>query len=147
MTKTKPPIGEQTELASKPSHARRRHLRIIDPLRIPTNWELKPGVPATRADCPSTTDAPCPYVSCRHHLWLVEQRDRAGNPEFGAQGAATFRASTNETCALDVAELGPASFEEIAAMLGVDRTRVRQIEEKAREKLRAAGYSLEEYIR
>lgn len=132
--------------APRPSHFRSKHLRILEPLALSSRWEVKTGVPATRADCPPPASGPCPYVSCRHHLWLVESRDRAGNPARGAQGDAAFKASTMESCALDVAELGAASYEEIGALLGVDHTRVRQIEEDALEKLAAQGVKLKDLL-
>ena len=37
-----------------------------------------PGVPATRADCP--TQRPCPYLRCRHHLFRLDAENRAGRP-------------------------------------------------------------------
>jgi hypothetical protein len=41
-----------------------------------------------------------------------------------------------ETCSLDVADRGPHTLEEIARLYGVTRERIRQIEEKALERLR-----------
>jgi hypothetical protein len=129
-------------VSAKPSHALRKHLRILDPLTVPSNWEIKQGVPPTRGDCPDTSSAPCPYLACRHHNWTLEQRDRAGNPARGAQGEGTFRPATMESCSLDVADAGGASYEEVGKILGVDHTRVRQIEEKALAKLTLAGVNV-----
>jgi hypothetical protein len=86
-------------------------------------------------------------MSCSHHLWLVEQRDRTGNPSRGAQGDARFSASSMQTCALDVAAQGAASYEDIGELLGVDHTRVRQIEEEAIAKLQAGGIELRHLLR
>lgn len=114
-------------------------LRVVDPLQLPSDWEIKPGVPATRADC-INAPRPCPYVSCRHHLWLRLQQEQAGNPQAGKQGATTFRPSSMQSCSLDVADRG-AGFEEIGRLLGMDVTRARQIAQSAIEKLRTAGAS------
>ncbi|MFY3742456.1 sigma factor-like helix-turn-helix DNA-binding protein [Anaeromyxobacter sp. Red801] len=44
-----------------------------------------------------------------------------------------------ETCALDVADRGPLTLDEVGKILGVTRERVRQIEVAALEKLQEAG--------
>lgn len=124
---------------SKRSHA----LLVLDPIALDEDFEFLPGVPATRAEC---VDAPrpCPFVSCRHHLWLIEQRDRPGNPARGAQGAATLR-PIGESCSLDVA-VKPRSLQEVAVTLGVVPTRVHQITLLALAKLRALGLDVDDMI-
>jgi hypothetical protein len=81
-------------------------------------------------------------VSCRHHLWLRLKEEQPGNPQAGKQGETTFRPSSNQSCALDVADSG-ASFEEIGEFLGMDSTRARQIAQGALEKLKALGVDVE----
>lgn len=119
-------------------------LRIHLPIALPEDWQPLPGVPATRADCVDGP-RPCPYVSCRHHNWLLLQQDRAGNPKRGRQGETTFKASTMESCALDVAAHG-ATADEVGAVLGVDPTRVRQILATAIGKLKRAGVDVKEFL-
>lgn len=65
-------------------------------------------------DCPDVR--PCPRKACRYHL---------GH-------AATRR---GESCALDVADGGGATLEEMGYLLGLTRERIRQIEAGALVKL------------
>lgn len=73
---------------------------------------------------------PCPFVRCRHHLYLdvtskggikVESKDP---PWRMAQ-----------TCSLDVADKGPHTLDTLSELLGITRERVRQIEEVAMAKM------------
>lgn len=118
-------------------------LRVLDTIELDEDFEFLPGVPQQRADCVDGP-RPCPYISCRHHLWLLEQRDRPGNPARGAQGAATLR-PTGPSCSLDVA-VKPHSLNEVATILGVVPTRIHQITLLALKKLRALGLNVDEMI-
>lgn len=133
---TAPPGAEAhnaTEYSPPGGGKRSPRLRVVQPVQLPPDWEIQPGVPATRADC-ANVPRPCPYVSCSHHLWLRLQSEQPGNPKAGKQGTTTFRPSSSQSCALDVAEKG-ATIEEIAEMLGMHHSRVRQIAEGAIMKL------------
>jgi hypothetical protein len=128
------------------SRRRSQRLRIIEPLQLPADWEMRSGVPETRADC-ANVPRPCPYVACRHHLWLRLKQEQPGNPQAGKQGETTFRPSSMQSCSLDVADkLGGASFDEIGELLGMDSTRARQIAQAALDKLRAAGVDVDELV-
>ncbi len=118
---------------------------VLEPITLPPDFEFKAGTPATRGDCVDGP-RPCPYLSCRHHLWLKLSQDQAGNWQKGRHGETTLNPSTMETCALDVAERG-ASSAEVGRLLGMDETRVRQIAAKAFKKLKRAGVSVDEFIR
>lgn len=92
--------------------------------------ELDATRPRTRADC-ATVPRPCHFLSCRHNLGL----------ELTPSG--TIRAldleeleELGESCALDVADRGGVTLEEIGGLLGVTRERVRQIEERAARRVR-----------
>lgn len=93
--------------------------------------------PRTRSECPTTR--PCPWVGCRHHLYL----------DVNAQGSIKMDArygvweTPGETCALDVAEAGPHTISEVAALIGTTYERVRQIEEAALAKLGLASWLAE----
>lgn len=138
--------GQQTDHAQAAQLGGRRtpKLRVIEPLQLPGEWEIQPGVPRTRGDCAGVA-RPCPHLGCRHHLWLRLQSENPGNPQRGRQGPTTFRPITNETCALDVAERG-AEVEEIAKLLGCDATRVRQLAASGLEKLRSLGVDVDQML-
>jgi hypothetical protein len=132
----------QPPVSIPPKPKRSTKLRVLPPpLQLPAGWEMREGVPATRADC-AGVPRPCPYVSCRHHLWLRLKQEQPGNPQAGKQGDTTFRPATMQSCSLDVAEKG-ASFEEIGQLLGMDSTRGRQIAQAALEKLKARGVNVD----
>ena len=102
--------------------------------------ELLPRhLPFTRSDCPDLKDGPCPYVSCRHHLFL--DVDREGEIRFTQQepfdedGAPRLDAM-KATCALDVVGWDNVTLETIGSILDVSFERVRQLEVRALEHLR-----------
>lgn len=131
-----PPV----DIPPKPAR-RSMRLRVIQTLQLARDWELRGGTPRTRGDCASVP-RPCPYISCRHHLWLRLKQEQPGNPQAGKQGDTTFRPSTMQSCSLDVADRG-ASFEEIGELLGMDSTRARQIAQAGLEKLKALGLDVD----
>ena len=93
-----------------------------------------PGFPADRGVC-ERGPRPCPWTSCREHLWAVH--DRPGRRRYAGHAPphAVVRHSS-ETCALDVAARGPQSYEEIGRVLGMTPTRVRQVFAMAQMRLR-----------
>lgn len=85
------------------------------------------GRPATWGECKSLglgTETPCPWVSCRRHLYL----------EVSPSGSIVYRHpdrevdELTETCSLAVAERGGATLEEVGALINTTRERVRQVE-------------------
>jgi hypothetical protein len=109
-------------------------LRLDEPLALPSSWEFRDDTPKTRAECVGG-QRPCPFVKCRHHLWLDPEQDQSGNWQKGRQGFTSVIPHTMESCALDVAEVG-ATPDQIGKMLDIDNTRVRQILDGAITKLR-----------
>lgn len=77
-------------------------------------------------------DRPCPFVSCRHHL-AVEVTSGGG---LKLNHPDEDLAALLDTCALDVAERGGITLEEVAARLNVTRERVRQEETAALAKFK-----------
>jgi hypothetical protein len=89
--------------------------------------------PKSRADCVDGP-RPCPYVSCKHHLYIdVSPRTGAiklNFPDLEVWGMA-------ESCALDVADRGGTTLEDVGAIMNLTRERIRQVEVKALAKLEA----------
>lgn len=93
-------------------------------LALVVSTETKSRLPRTRAEC---TDGPrpCPHVGCRYHLFL-DVKPETGNltmvfPDLEPGDLV-------HSCALDVAEAGGATLEEVGVLLNLTRERVRQIE-------------------
>jgi hypothetical protein len=82
----------------------------------------------TRGAC-RKLQGPCPHTVCRFNL-TSERRDNRG-----AKPAQMHLPVVRETCALEAAEQGGMTLEEIAIRLSLTRERVRQIELGALKKL------------
>lgn len=98
--------------------------------------------PATRREClPGGRNEarPCPYVSCSAHLAL-EVHPRFGSIKTNFADIETM----GETCALDVADRGEATLEEVGTLMNLTRERVRTIEAEAIATLAERG-PIEEY--
>jgi len=86
--------------------------------------------PKTRGDCLEQT-RPCPFVTCHFHLFLI----------FSTRGvtkAAWWNRDPlkmDHSCALDLADRGGMTLEEIGDIIGLTRERIRQIERIALPKL------------
>ncbi len=83
---------------------------------------------------------PCPYVSCRHHLWGDVTFDgalRVYHPDIDPWELPA-------TCAVDLSMQGNMAVEDIAEVMGLTRERVRQILMIAISKLAARDESFGE---
>lgn len=89
--------------------------------------------PRTRAEC-IDGPRPCPYVSCQHHLYL-DVSARTGAIKLNFPDLEVWE--MNETCALDVADRGGTTLEDVGAIMNLTRERIRQVEVKALAKLEA----------
>lgn len=114
-----------------PPTLRERHEGSRGPRSLPVLSESRPR---TRGECVDGP-RPCPWVSCRHHLYLD-----VTEPYEGPGGGVRSTVVTShlgeledlpETCSLDVADRGVNTLEQISQLFGVVRERVRQIEAKA----------------
>jgi hypothetical protein len=88
--------------------------------------------PMSRAECQSMP-RPCPYVSCSHHLYLDV------NPTSGAIKLNFPHLEVwemQETCALDVADKGGITLEEVGEILNLTRERIRQVEVRGLTRMR-----------
>jgi hypothetical protein len=99
--------------------------------------ELERTRPRTRADCEGTA-RPCLHLSCRHHLYLDINPD-TGSIKFNFPGKDVDEIGA--TCALDVADRGGVTLEEVGSIMNVTRERVRQMEGRALNRVRGLGLS------
>lgn len=100
--------------------------------------------PRTRAECASG-ERPCPFVSCKHHLFL-DVSARTGAIKLNFPDLEVWE--MNETCALDVADRGGTTLEEVGAIMNLTRERIRQVEVKGLAKLQALSdmNALRDYV-
>jgi hypothetical protein len=89
--------------------------------------------PKTRVECASG-ERPCPFVSCKHHLYL-DVSAKTGAIKLNFPDLEVWE--MNETCALDVADRGGTTLEEVGAIMNLTRERIRQVEVKGLAKLQA----------
>lgn len=89
--------------------------------------------PKTRAEC-LDGPRPCPFVSCAHHLYL-DVSPRTGAIKLNFPDLEVWEMT--ETCALDVADRGGTTLEEVGAIMNLTRERIRQVEVKGLAKLQA----------
>ena len=89
--------------------------------------------PKTRAEC-SSGERPCPFVSCKHHLYL-DVSAKTGAIKLNFPDLEVWEMT--ETCALDVADKGGTTVEEVGAIMNLTRERIRQVEVKGLAKLEA----------
>jgi hypothetical protein len=86
--------------------------------------ELEVLRPRVRADCVAggiNEQRPCPWYGCKYHLGLDV------NPTSGSMQVRDIDKMVH-TCALDVAEVGGVTLEEIAEITNLTRERIRQVE-------------------
>lgn len=89
--------------------------------------------PLKRGECEQGV-RPCPFVLCRYNLYLDVRGDGVLRVNFPDKEPDEMLAS----CALDMAEDGPRTLDQVAALMGMSKERARQLEVSALEKLRDA---------
>lgn len=89
--------------------------------------------PYQRTEC---TDGPrpCPYISCKHHLY-IDVSPRTGAIKLNFPDLEVWE--MGESCALDIADRGGTTLEDVGAIMNLTRERIRQVEVKALAKLEA----------
>ena len=119
----------------------KRELEIGRLLYPPSEHEPRPK---TRGEC-INGPRPCPWVSCKHHLYLdVSPKTGAIKLNFPDIDVDEM----TESCALDVADRGGTTLEEVGPIMNLTRERIRQLEVKALAKLDALNdmLSLRDYV-
>lgn len=88
--------------------------------------------PRSRSEC-LEMNRPCLFVSCRHHLFL-DVNPRTGSVKLNFPDKEVWE--LEETCALDVADRGGITLEDVGLIMNLTRERIRQVEMRGLEKLR-----------
>ncbi len=91
--------------------------------------------PKTRKECANVA-RPCPYVSCKYHLY-IDVNPNTGSIKINFPDKEVWE--LEQSCALDVAQQGGITLEEVGEILNLTRERIRQVEVRGLMKLREAG--------
>jgi len=145
--------GEQPPEVSRKVRRRRRRTRprskTIAMKRL-TREELRQGAlmyppvdiprPTSRAECREEM-RPCPWVACKHHLYL-DINPETGSIKINFPDLEPWE--LKHTCALDVAERGGITLEEVGEIMNLTRERIRQVEVRGLLKLKMGSPSPDE---
>lgn len=110
----------------------RRGALLYPPVEVPR--------PQFRHEC-AVEQRPCPWVACKHHLYL-DVNPETGSIKINFPDLEPWELP--ETCALDVAERGGITLEEVGEIMNLTRERIRQVEVRGLQKIRAASPTPEE---
>ena len=89
--------------------------------------------PRTRADCVDGP-RPCPWVACRYHLAL-DVLPETGGIKVNFPDLEPHEMPAAACCALDVADRGEATLEQVGVLMNLTRERVRQVQAGAMRQL------------
>jgi len=112
---------------------RQRAFGLLDPELEEIMREIEAARPRTRADCAQAA-RPCMFISCKHHLYL-DVNPSTGSIKLNFPDREVWE--LDETCALDVADRGGITLEEVGTIMNLTRERIRQVETRGLLKLRA----------
>ena len=96
--------------------------------------------PTARAECREEM-RPCPWVACKHHLYL-DINPETGSIKINFPDLEPWE--LKHTCALDVAERGGITLEEVGEIMNLTRERIRQVEVRGLLKLKMGSPSPDE---
>jgi hypothetical protein len=147
-----PEDGDVPEISKKIRRRRRRtrpRSKTIAMKRL-TREELRTGAlmyppvdiprPTTREECRGEA-RPCPWVACKHHLYL-DVNPETGSIKINFPDLEPWE--LQHTCALDVAERGGITLEEVGEIMNLTRERIRQVEVRGLLKLKMGSPSPDE---
>jgi hypothetical protein len=112
---------------------RQRAFGVMDPELEAITREIEARRPRSRAECASGA-RPCMFISCKHHLYL-DVNPSTGSIKLNFPDKEVWELA--ETCALDVADRGGITLEEVGSIMNLTRERIRQVETRGLLKLRA----------
>lgn len=125
------------KLMAREMRRQRSRGEIIDSIE---SWR-----PRTRADC-LKMERPCLFVSCRHHLYL-DVNPETGSIKHNFPDKEVWE--LDDSCALDIADRGGLTLEDVGEIMNLTRERIRQVELRGLQKLKeVAGHevSVDSYI-
>jgi hypothetical protein len=132
-----PPVRHRSKTMSRKEITRelrrQRTFGLIDPELEQTIRDVEASRPRSRADC-ATGARPCMFISCKHHLYL-DVNPTTGSIKLNFPDLEVWELA--ETCALDVADRGGITLEEVGSIMNLTRERIRQVETRGLLKLRA----------
>ncbi len=96
--------------------------------------------PTARHECVGEM-RPCPWVACKHHLYL-DINPETGSIKINFPDLEPWE--MKNTCALDVAEKGGITLEEVGEIMNLTRERIRQVEVRGLLKLKMGSPSPDE---
>jgi hypothetical protein len=155
-TALSPEFGDEEQITREQRRSRRKRAvraRTISVKRM-TKRELEIGrllypeteywKPRSREEC-AEGPRPCPFVSCKHHLF-IDVSPRTGAIKLNFPDLEVW--DMGESCALDVADRGGTTLEDVGAIMNLTRERIRQVEVKALARLEALKdmMALREYV-
>ena len=148
--------GEEGEPMPEVSRKVRRRRRRTRPrsktiaMKRLTREELRVGAlmyppvdidrPRTREECRGEM-RPCPWVACKHHLYL-DINPETGSIKINFPDLEPWE--LQHTCALDVADRGGITLEEVGEIMNLTRERIRQVEVRGLLKLKMGSPSPDE---
>lgn len=133
------PQAEPEKRRKRRSRARARTISIrrLSKAELNRGKELYPEMdywrPTTRGECVDM-ERPCPFVSCKYHLYIDVHPVR-GSIKVNFPDVEVWEMT--DTCALDIAERGGITLEDVGAIMNLTRERVRQLETAGLGKLQA----------
>lgn len=104
---------------------------------LPIYDEYATERPKTRADCVGG-HRPCPWVGCKYNNYLDEKKSGSTSGRaivFNFPNLEPDEVPPERSCALDIADRGGSTLEDVALLTNLTRERVRQIQDKALRKL------------
>jgi hypothetical protein len=104
----------------------------LDPELAALMAELDATRPRKREDC-ANGPRPCAYVSCKYNLY-VDVNPKTGSVKMNFPDKELWE--LKDTCALDVADRGGITLEDVGDIMNLTRERVRQLETRGLVKLR-----------
>ena len=134
-----PASEEDEDSRSRRNRARARTISIrrLSKTELNLGKQLYPEVdywkPQARSEC-ADMERPCPFVSCKYHLYIDVHPVR-GSIKVNFPDVEVWEMT--ETCALDIADRGGITLEEVGEIMNLTRERVRQVETAGLAKLQA----------